>query len=90
MGLGGPNLVGGLGDTHHVADRVGRDNLFRVRARGRGRATVTARVRARVGARVRVRVRIESVEVTVEMPRREAIREARVDLPQPEVPPGEG
>ena len=43
---------------------------------------------ARVRAKVRVRVRIESVEVTVEMPRREAIREARVDLPQPEVPPG--
>ena len=84
MGLGGPNLVGGLGDTHHVADRVGRNNLFGVRARVR----VRVRARARFRAEVRVRVRIKSVEVTVEMPRREAIREARVDLPQPEVPPG--
>ena len=83
----GPNLVGGLGDAHHVADRVGRDNLFRVRARASVRVRVRARVTA-VRARVRVRVRIESVEVTVEMPRREAMSEARVDLPQPEVPPG--
>eukprot|EP00964_Phaeocystis_antarctica_P092620 scaffold59602_cov69-Phaeocystis_antarctica.AAC.3 len=83
-------------DGKGVARSVGGLVQHLVRARTRARARVkdqgydrllTRLPTSLAGCAPRIMLRIESVEITVEMPRRDAISEASVDLPLPEVPP---